>query len=197
MRRLIALDLDGVVANSFVGIRNYIKRHFKETIAMEQISHWDYLQNRYGRDATLQIFRAMWTQWNKVPLMEPKAIKYANMLTKFGNVFLVTGRQDFADIKNVTNWLATSGLNLSGILTINIVDRYNTGFDKTAFSPPFNIFIDDSPKTIINVIKAGAIGYLRNQPWNQRMPLEIEADADFMRVNSLQEVVVDLRRRFG
>lgn len=146
-----------------------------------------------SREKELELYREMWRGWRKVKPMEPHAIEYVNRLTKFGKVFVVTVRQGFEDISNVTKWLARSGLDIDGILTIEM----DSGIDKTDFCPPFNIYADDNPHTIKNVSQNEGFIYARRQPWNRDMETELGQGhhKNVMWIDSLKEMVDDIRKK--
>jgi 5'(3')-deoxyribonucleotidase len=187
--RFIGVDLDGVIANSHEGIISYIKTNHGVEIKLEDITDWGYLERKFGKQESLKIYRAMWEDWQHVNLMEPDAVKYVNDLHEYGKVFIVTGRQDFRDVANVTQWLANSGLKMSGLLTVNILSRYKV--PKIAFAPPFNVYIDDNPEIAFDAINNGVSIFLRDQPWNRGLPADIEGR--LTRIHSLEEVIKRLK----
>lgn len=196
--RIIALDLDGVVADFHQVVLDILNDMYHTSYTTADWTSWQFVGNALwrsdgapykteteGRRVEKKIFRLAWDRWQDVPLQEPNAIQYANDLRKYGKVFLLTGRQGFVDDANVAMWCSTHGLKTHGFYCLDI----DSGLSKPDFTPPFNVYIDDNPSTIIGASKKGALSYLPDRPWNQK----VEESSLLKRVKSLKEVLDDLK----
>lgn len=179
----IALDLDGVLANSiatFCGILNH--RHAKN-LTVKSFVRWNAWEiARITKGEFLRTLDEAWFEWETIPPTEEGLSKKVAQLRNFGTVDIVTGRSS-KTIKYATSWLRRYKIPYDDFVRTESTNA-KANFD-------YDLFIDDSPDLMTLVSSTpDSYGILYSQPWNRKTP-ELPR---ISRVRKLVEVPSLLRR---
>ncbi|MEM1991939.1 MAG: hypothetical protein QXY58_04825 [Nitrososphaerota archaeon] len=153
----IALDLDGVLADSisvWLMIWNASKG---SSLALEDVKCWDFWKELGITSGEFhRIFYKAWKNWKLIQPTEPNLVSKVIMLEELGRVDIVTSRP-----KNtrtyVLKWLERHGL---GNKNIVFVKSNKSELD-------YDVYIDDSPINAEEIASAGKYVALYDRPWNR------------------------------
>jgi 5'(3')-deoxyribonucleotidase len=172
----IAVDMDSVLAETTEAMIVWMKEKHNEVFKKEDITDWDWVQHRYDLSTpeTVRMFAEIWgDRWESVPPTESNIEKKVERLAELSELTVVSSASpDQANGK--LKWLYKYGLKQVTLLIVP--------YGKTKEKLPYHIFIDDRDDTIEKVVEAGKIGFLYDQPWNQKCKVG-------MRVKSLSSVI--------
>ncbi len=152
----IALDFDGVLSHSmkrWVEIQNQTFKRKK--ITLRDVDVWAFYE-KFGmtKEECFKIFDKVWGDWTKLIPMEHDLQQKTKMLSKLGEVDIVTTVIE-GWIPNITKWL----------------DRENISYNSVVHSEAkheldYDIYIDDAVKNAEKMLDSGKTVLLYNQPWN-------------------------------
>jgi len=169
----IAIDLDGVLANTMAAACKIINErhstHF-EVASFTQWKAWEIANITKGE--FFETLDRAWLDWSTIPPTEEHIAEKFDRLMEFGKVDIVTGRS--RDTVNPANcWLKEQGIQFRSFV------RTNSGNDKARLN--YDVFIDDSPELMLQLsTRSNKHGILYAQPWNvdlRRMPRISRADS--------------------
>jgi len=92
-RLKIAVDLDGVLAESMLVWCERANREFGTHLNMEDLDSWS-SWSRFGisKDDFYRLLDESWIDWEQVPPTEPGVADKVARIEKFGDIDIVTGR---------------------------------------------------------------------------------------------------------
>lgn len=157
----LAIDMDSVIAETTKVHATVCKDLFGAVFTKSEIADWDWVQNHFKLTLPqiVQSFSEVWEKrWADVPPTEPDIDKKVLKLDKLVDVTIVTSASPLQASGKI-QWLYKYGLKDIPVLFVP--------YGKTKESLPYHIFVDDRDDTIERVTKAGMIGILYDQPWNQ------------------------------
>jgi len=178
----LALDVDGVLAD-LVGI--WLKVYREETgrtIDRGEVKEWEFW-SKYGvtRQQFAYIMTKCWSRWPEIEMIEPDAAEDVLALHQYGQVDIVTQRPA-KTIGDVQRWLKHHGIRYRRLTWVPL------NGNKASFG--YDLYIDDSPRVVLEVAKRGKLALLYNQPWNS----EVTETKSITRINSLDACVEYLER---
>jgi len=153
----IAIDLDGVLANSMASwLRIWNERH-SPRLRYEDIDEWDFWR-KIGIDERRfsEIFNEAWEGWASIPPMEDDLPSKLRSMRMLGKVDVVTGRPR-SNTPYIKSWLRMHSIPY---------DDLKVGVSSKARFPHI-VFVDDSPANAREIALTGRLVLLRDQPWNR------------------------------
>lgn len=171
----IALDLDGVLADTIrVWLRIWNEHRFPR-LTYESIDTWDFWRKLGISEAEFAgIFARAWLMWEEIPPVEEGIAEKVRRLSELGTVDVVTGRPA-EERERVVLWLRRHGISYRG-LVVGVTDKVRLGYD---------VYIDDSPLVAIAGARSGRLVLLRDQPWNR----DVRSNSYVRRVRGLDEAI--------
>jgi 5'(3')-deoxyribonucleotidase len=162
-RLRIAVDLDGVLAESMLVWCERASREFGTTVKMEDIDGWSSWR-KFGisKDDFYRILDESWEDWKQVPPTEPGIARKVAPIEKFGDVDVVTGRSK-----------RTEGAAIRWIKHQNIRYRHFVRVagwrDKIILN--YDAYVDDAPDLMPLVSRSPmSWAVLYDRPWNKDVP---------------------------
>lgn len=158
----IALDLDGVLAESMLVWCNRANAEFGTQLKMEDIDGWSsWKKFSISKDDFYRILDESWDEWQKIPPTEPNIAEKVARIEEFGDLDIVTGRSK-RTIEDARNWV-----NNQKILHRNFV-RVLGWRDKIFLN--YDVYIDDAPDLMPLISRSpSAWGVLYERPWNRNV----------------------------
>jgi 5'(3')-deoxyribonucleotidase len=157
----VALDMDSVVAETTEAMIVWMKEKHNVVFKKSDVTDWDWVQHKYDLSTpeVVKMFAEIWGErWESVPPTEPDIEKKVLKLADLSEVTIVTSASPEQMVGKL-KWLYKYDLKNIPVLVVP--------YGKTKESLPYHIFVDDRDDTIERVSKAGKIGVLYDQPWNQ------------------------------
>jgi chemotaxis signal transduction protein len=168
--------MDSVIAESIPMSAIVLKEKLGLSFTKTDVNDWDWVQHHFDL-TTAQIvdaFAEVWgKRWNEIQPTESDMEKKVEKLNELADVTIVTSASP-EQASGKIQWLYKYGLKQIPILFVP--------YGKTKEALPYHIFVDDRDDTIEKVTKAGKIGILYDQPWNQKCKVGF-------RVKSLSNVI--------
>lgn len=156
----IALDFDGVLSHTmkrWVAIYNG-KPNKHADITIRDINEWAFFEN-WGMsvDECFEIFDECWNGWENLEPMEQDQWQKTKMLCNIGEVDIVTTVNESA-LPSIEKWLKHHDIRYNKI--VHSKKKHELNYD---------VYIDDSPKNILEMEQAGKNVLAYNQPWNRHI----------------------------
>ncbi|MEM3066324.1 MAG: hypothetical protein QXI81_03225 [Nitrososphaerota archaeon] len=171
----IALDLDGVLANSISVWLKIWNESRNDSLKLEDVKCWDFWKglgitsNEFHR-----IFYKTWKNWQSIPPTEPDLLNKVALLKELGEVDIVTSRPKNTKAY-VLKWLRKHELSDNNVVFVNIRSKKSElGYD---------FYIDDSPVNAEEIASAGKYVALYDRPWNR----SVKESERIKRVMNLKE----------
>ena len=158
----IALDLDGVLADTMKAWLRIWNKRAEEKLVYGDLVEWDFWRNLgISEDEFMDIMNDAWRMWKAIPPTEPNLSEKVSKLRSLGSVDVVTARPRETE-KYVLNWLEHRKI---------IYDNY-VWIRSSRMKPKldYDVFIDDSPLLADGCILRRKLLLLYDQPWNRRVP---------------------------
>ncbi|MCS7142767.1 MAG: hypothetical protein NZ920_03085 [Aigarchaeota archaeon] len=176
----IALDLDGVLANSIARWIEIWNEKNHRILQYHMINKWDFwvdlgVTSRQFED----LFKMVWESWWRVEPMEERIAEKVEALNGFGTVDIVTGRLTEEE-SHIREWLRTHSIRYSKLF-LNAKRKSALDYD---------VYIDDSPETAKDVAATGRPILLRDQPWNRDLPV----NTFIKRIGGLEDALKEMER---
>lgn len=159
----IAVDLDGVLADTMVTFCRILNQRHSSQLTLESFISWNAWETaRITKDEFYRTLDEAWFDWMTIPPTEQSIAKKVSRIHRFGSVDIVTGRS-LETVPHATLWLR----------------RYQVPYDafvrtestKSKVNLDYDLFIDDSPDLMaLLATKLGSNGILYTQPWNRDAP---------------------------
>lgn len=172
----IALDLDGVLADTMrLWIRLWRYRT-GQIIRFEDLDEWDFWKKLgISEGEFMDIMNDAWRLWKIMPPTETLLSEKVKEIKKFGKVDIVTARPRVTE-RYVLNWL----------------ERHKIPYDEYVWirscrekpSLNYDVYIDDSPLIVDGCIRRRKLLILYHRPWNKL----IQENIYVKRIKSLDEV---------
>jgi uncharacterized HAD superfamily protein len=171
----IALDLDGVLADTIkVWLRIWNEERFPK-LTYESIDTWDFWRKLGIPESEFAgVFARAWRMWEEIPPLEEGLAEKVRRLSELGRVDVVTGRP-VEERERVVLWLRKHGIGYER-LVVGATDKIRLGYE---------VYIDDSPIVATQGASSGRLVLLRDQPWNR----EVRSNYYVRRIRGLEEAI--------
>ena len=157
----IAVDLDGVLANTIVPVCRILNQRRSTPLSVESFNQWNaWKVAGITKDQFFRTLDEAWFSWEEIPPTEDDLAEKVRPLTEFGVVDIVTGRSP-TTVAAAKKWLKRQGISYdSFVRTANSTD--------SKASLEYDIYIDDNAElmTFLSSIPLST-GILYLQPWNK------------------------------
>ena len=163
-RRLrIAVDLDGVLAESMKVWCRKANKEFDLSLKMEDLDGWSSWK-RFGisKGDFYRILDESWEDWEEVPPTEPRLASKVAKVEEFGDIDVVTGRSKKTE-EAARRWVEHQSVRYRQFVRV-------AGWrDKIVLD--YDVYIDDAPDLMPLVSeKPMTWGILYDRPWNRTVP---------------------------
>jgi len=183
-RLRIAIDIDGVLADSIASWTHLYNRLYSRDLEKEHIAIWNFWRGLgLRRQEFQQLFTAAWMDWKNVPCMEENLPEKLETLRRHGELDIVTGRTPDT-VKYVKRWLKYQKLPYREFYTIPP--------DSSKADSGHDVYLDDSPMVASEVAAKGRLVLLYDQPWNRGTP----ENPRTIRVKSFDDAALFLTKLF-
>ena len=159
----IAVDLDGVLADTMVTFCRILNRRHSSQLTVESFISWNAWETAHiTKDEFYRTLDEAWFDWKTIPPTEQNIAEKIGQIHQFGRVDIVTARSR-ETVPHATLWLR----------------RYQVPYDafvrtestKSKVNLDYDLFIDDSPDLMaLLTSKLDSNGILYTQPWNKDAP---------------------------
>ena len=162
-RLKIAVDLDGVLAESMLIWCDRANKEFGTRMKMEDLDSWaSWRKFSISKDDFYRILDESWLDWEQIPATEPGIARKVARIVKFGDVDVVTGRSKTTE-EAAKRWVESQKLRYRHFVRV-------TGWRDKA-SLDYDVFIDDAPD-LMSLISHNPTRWaiLYDRPWNRNVP---------------------------
>ncbi len=158
----IAVDLDGVLADTIVPVCNILNHDRSSPLSVESFNQWNAWEIAgITKDQFFRTLDEAWFSWEKIPPTEDDLAEKVGGLREFGVVDIVTGRSP-ATVAPAKNWLKRHGIQYN-----SFVRALNSTDGKTRLS--YDVYIDDNAELMaILASRLHVTGIMYIQPWNRK-----------------------------
>lgn len=179
----IAVDLDGVLAESMLVWCERANREFGTRLRMDDLDSWSsWKKFPISKDDFYRVLDESWDEWREIPPTEPDIAEKVARIEKFGDIDIVTGRSK-RTVEAARSWIDHQKVRYRRFVRV-------LGWrDKILLD--YDVYIDDAPDLmplISHSLKAWGILYER--PWNR----SVAAMPKVLKANSWQKVPGLLKR---
>jgi 5'(3')-deoxyribonucleotidase len=179
----IALDLDGVLAESMLVWCERANKEFGTRLKMEDIDSWSWWKRiPISKDDFYRILDESWDDWREIPPTEPEIAEKVARIEKFGDLDIVTGRSK-STVDAARSWVDSQKVRYRRFVRV-------LGWrDKILLD--YDVFIDDAPDLMPLISQSPtAWGVLYERPWNR----SVEDMPKVLRAKSWRQVPALLKR---
>lgn len=158
----IAVDLDGVLADTITEFCRILNQRKSTNFAPEDIVKWEGWQiTGLTRDEFLRTLDEAWFGWERISPTEQNLGEKVGQLKRFGKVDVVTGRSS-RTVSQAISWLREH--------EIPFDDFVRTESTRAKAKLAYDVFIDDSADLMqLLASRLDGWGIIYTQPWNRRV----------------------------
>jgi len=158
----IAVDLDGVLAESMLVWVQRANEEFGTRLRMEDLDSWSWWKKfPISKDDFYRILDESWEHWQEIPPTEPGIAGKVARIEKFGDLDIVTGRSK-KTVEAARNWVDTQKVRYRRFVRV-------LGWRDKIFLN-YDVYIDDAPDLMPLISQsARAWGVLYERPWNRNV----------------------------
>ena len=163
-RLRIAVDLDGVLAESMLVWCDRANKEFGTSLKFEDLDTWSsWKKFSISKDDFYRILDESWEDWKQVPPTEPGLAAKVARVARFGDVDVVTGRSRRTE-EAARSWVENQKIRYRQFVRV-------TGWrDKPILN--YDVYIDDAPDLMELVSHTpGSWAILYDRPWNRNVPV--------------------------
>ena len=156
----IALDLDGVLANTMLTFCQILNKRHSTQFTVDSFDRWNAWQIAHiSKDEFMQTLDEAWFNWKAIPPVEEGIGDKLRAIHAFGSVDVVTGRSQ-RTVQNAKAWLEKHRISY---------DRFvRTESTNAKATLSYDVFIDDSAELMSAISsRLDRYGVLYGQPWNK------------------------------
>jgi len=156
----IAVDLDGVLAESMLVWCERANKEFGIRSKMEELDSWaSWKKFPISKDDFYRILDESWDEWREIPPTEPDVAEKVARIEKFGDLDIVTGRSK-RTVQAAKNWVDNQKVRYRRFVRV-------LGWrDKILLD--YDVYIDDAPDLMPLISRSPkAWGILYERPWNR------------------------------
>jgi len=158
----IAVDLDGVLAESMLVWCDRANMEFGTHVRMEDIDSWSWWKRiPITKDDFYRILDESWNDWPAIPPTEPEIADKVARIQKFGDPDIVTGRSKRTEVA-ARSWVDNQKVRYARFVRV-------LGWrDKILLD--YDVYIDDAPDLMPLISRSPtAWGILYERPWNKNV----------------------------
>ena len=159
----IAVDLDGVLANTIVSFCRIINERHSTRFEPSSFVRWKAWEiANIPKEEFFRTLDEAWYNWRTIPPTEEKIGEKVRALKHLGRVDIVTGRSP-ETVAPALSWLGEHGVLFdSFVRTDGVVEKARLAYD---------ILVDDSPDLMEMIVSTtDKFGIVYTQPWNKDTP---------------------------
>jgi 5'(3')-deoxyribonucleotidase len=179
----VAVDLDGVLAESMLVWCKRANKEFGTRLKMEDLDSWSsWKKFPISKDDFYRILDESWDEWLDIPPTEPDIAEKVARIERFGELDIVTGRSK-RTIQAARSWVDNQKVRYRRFVRV-------LGWrDKILLD--YDVYIDDAPDLMPLISRSPkAWGVLYERPWN----LSVGDVPKVLKAKSWQQVPALLRR---
>jgi len=167
----IAVDLDGVLAESMLVWCERANKEFGTRLRIEDIDSWSWWKRTpISKDDFYRILDESWDEWSAIPATEPDIAEKVSRIEKFGDLDIVTGRSK-RTVEAARSWVDSQKIPYRRFVRV-------LGWRDKIFLN-YDVYIDDAPDLMPLISQnPTAWGILYERPWNrsvEKMPKVLKA----------------------
>jgi 5'(3')-deoxyribonucleotidase len=162
-RLRIAVDLDGVLAESMLVWCEKVNLEFGKQLKMDDLDSWaSWEKFSISKDDFYRILDESWEDWRQVPPTEPRIAGKVARIEPFGEIDIVTGRSKSTE-DAARSWVENHGIRYRRFVRV-------AGWrDKIVLN--YDVYIDDAPDLMPLVSQSPlSRAILYDRPWNRNVP---------------------------
>ena len=159
-RLKIAVDLDGVLAESMLVWCERANKEFGTRLKMDDLDSWSsWKKFSISKDDFYRILDESWDEWQEIPPTEPEIAEKVARIEKFGYLDIVTGRSK-RTVEAARSWVGSQKVRYrSFVRVLGWRDKILLDYD---------VYIDDAPDLMPLISRSPrAWGVLYDRPWNR------------------------------
>jgi uncharacterized HAD superfamily protein len=159
----IAVDLDGVLAESMLVWCERASKEFGMRLNMDDLDGWSsWKKFSISKNDFYRILDESWQDWEQVPPTEPGIARKVGRIEKYGDLDIVTGRSKGTE-EAAKNWVEHQKIRYHRFVRV-------AGWrDKLVLN--YDVYIDDAPDLMPLVSRnPAAWALLYDRPWNRNVP---------------------------
>jgi len=156
----IAVDLDGVLAESMLVWCERANKEFGTRLRMEDIDSWSWWKRiPISKDDFYRILDESWDEWSAIPATEPEIAEKVARIEKFGDLDIVTGRSK-RTVEAARSWVDSQKVRYrSFVRVLGWRDKILLDYD---------VYIDDAPDLMPLISRIPtAWGVFYERTWNR------------------------------
>ena len=156
----IAVDLDGVLAESMLVWCKRANKEFGTGLKMEEIDSWSWWKKTsISEDDFYRILDESWEEWREIPPTEPRIAEKVAQIEEFGDLDIVTGRSK-RTVEAARDWVDNQKIRYrSFVRVLGWRDKIFLNYD---------VYIDDAPDLMPLISRSpSAWAVLYERPWNR------------------------------
>jgi 5'(3')-deoxyribonucleotidase len=179
----IAVDLDGVLAESMLVWCERANKEFGTHLRMEDLDSWSWWKKfPISKDDFYRILDESWNEWREIPPTEPEIAEKVARIEKFGNLDIVTGRSK-RTVEAARSWVDSQKVRYRRFVRV-------LGWRDKIFLD-YDVYIDDAPDLMPLISRSPrAWGVLYERPWNR----SVEDMPKVLKAKSWRQVPALLKR---
>lgn len=161
-RLRIAVDLDGVLAESMQVWCEKVNKEFGMSLKMDDLDGWSSWK-KFGisKDDFYRILDESWEDWEDIPPTEAQLASKVARVAKFGDVDIVTGRSKRTE-ESARKWVEHHDVPYRQFVRV-------AGWrDKIVLD--YDVYVDDAPDLMPLVSESPMRAILYDRPWNRNVP---------------------------
>ena len=162
-RLKIAVDLDGVLAESMLVWCDRANKEFGTQLNMEDLDSWSsWKRFSISKDDFYRLLDETWIDWEQIPPTEAGIADKVRKIEKFGDIDIVTGRSRGTE-EAAKSWVENQKVGYRQFVRV-------AGWrDKILLN--YDVYIDDAPDLMPLVShNPTAWAILYDRPWNRDVP---------------------------
>ena len=156
----IAVDLDGVLAESMLVWCERANKEFGLHLSMEDLDSWSsWKKFAISKDDFYRILDESWDEWLEIPPTETEIAEKVAQIERFGSIDIVTGRSK-RTVEAARSWVDNQEIRYSRFVRV-------LGWrDKILLD--YDVYVDDAPDLMPMISQSPtAWGVLYERPWNR------------------------------
>ena len=158
----IAVDLDGVLAESMLVWCDRANKEFGTQLSLEDLDSWSsWKKFPISKDDFYRILDESWDEWQKIPPTEPELAEKVARIEKFGDLDIVTGRSR-RTVDAARSWVDSQKVRYRRFVRV-------LGWrDKILLD--YDVYVDDAPDLMPLISRSPTSwGVLYERPWNKNV----------------------------
>jgi len=158
----IAVDLDGVLAESMTVWCEIANKEYGTHFKMEDLDSWSWWRKSpVSKDDFYRILDESWDDWAGIPPTEPDIARKVERIESYGDLDVVTGRSK-RTVEAARSWIDSQRVHYRNFVRV-------LGWrDKILLN--YDVYIDDAPDLMPLVSRSPtAWAVLYDRPWNRNV----------------------------